>query len=122
MRAFQHYVKKWVTACFGVDALMDRRIRNHRFLEEALQLVQACGSSADEAHRIVDYVYGRPQGKPVQEVGGVMTTLCALCEANAIDLADAAEAGLSDAWNRIDQIRVKNRLKPKFWDLNRDDL
>ena len=39
----------------------------HRFLEEALELVQACGATASEAHQLVDYVYGRPVGEPAQE-------------------------------------------------------
>lgn len=59
-------------ACFGATISRDKAERNHRFLEEALELVQACGCTESEAAQLVAYVYGRPAGDPPQEVGGVM--------------------------------------------------
>mgnify|MGYP006958842284 CR=1 FL=1 len=65
----------------------DKAERSHRFLEEALELVQACGCSASEAHQLVDYVFGRAVGHASQEAGGVMVTLAALClVAEGLDL------------------------------------
>ncbi|EGH47062.1 hypothetical protein PSYPI_34255, partial [Pseudomonas syringae pv. pisi str. 1704B] len=110
--AFQSRVQPWMTACFGAEISADRQERNHRFLEEALELVQACGAKPDEAHQLVDYVYGRPAGEPTQEVGGVMVTLAALCLANGMDMHASAETELSRIWTKVDQIRAKQAAKP----------
>ncbi|MGT2505726.1 hypothetical protein [Cupriavidus basilensis] len=75
--SFQQRVQPWMLECFGAEIAADARERNHRFIEEALELVQACGATASEAHQLVDYVYGRPVGDRHQEVGGVMVTLAA---------------------------------------------
>jgi hypothetical protein len=103
----------WLLECFGPEIAGDKIERNHRFLEEALELVQACGCTADEAHQLVDYTYGRPVGEARQEVGGVVTTLSALCSAQGIDMHDAAEAELARIWTKIDVIRAKQAAKPK---------
>lgn len=100
-------------ACFGAMIAGDREERNHRFLEEALELVQACGCTASEAHQLVDYTYGRPTGEPPQEVGGVMVTLAALCLANGLDMHAAGEAELARVWTKVEQIRAKQAAKPK---------
>lgn len=110
---FQPRVQPWLLACFGEMIAGDREERNHRFLEEALELVQACGCSASEAHQLVDYVYGRPVGEPPQEVGGVMVTLAALCLANGLDMHDAAEVELARIWTKVEAIRAKQAAKPK---------
>lgn len=99
--------------CFGGMIAGDREERNHRFLEEALELVQACGCPAEDAHQLVDYVYGRPVGEPTQEVGGVMVTLAALCLANGIDMAASGETELARIWTKVDAIRAKQAAKPK---------
>ena len=110
---FQSRVQPWLMACFGEMIAGDREERNHRFLEEALELVQACECSASEAHQLVDYVYGRPIGEPAQEVGGVMVTLAALCLANDLDMHDAAETELVRIWTKVEAIRAKQAAKPK---------
>jgi hypothetical protein len=110
---FQQRVQPWMMACFGEMIAGDREERNHRFLEEALELVQATGCTASEAHQLVDYVYGRPVGEPAQEVGGVMVTLAALCLANALDLHQCGETELARIWTKVDAIRAKQAAKPK---------
>lgn len=111
--SFQSRVAPWMQACFGPATAADVVERNHRFLEEALELVQACGCTAEDCHRLVDYVFGRPTGQRFQEVGGVMVTLSALCLAQAVDLEVAAETELARVWTKIDQIRAKQAAKPK---------
>ena len=110
--AFQSRVQPWMMACFGEAIAFDRQERNHRFLEEALELVQANQCTASEAHQLVDYVYGRPVGEPSQEVGGVMVTLAALCLASGLDMHSAAETELARIWTKVEQIRAKRAAKP----------
>lgn len=113
-KSFQDRVQTWVIACLGEAVAADRYERNHRFLEEALELVQAAGTTREECIQLVDYVYSRPTGEPTQEVGGVMVTLAALCSARGISMKLAAEHELISAWKRIDEIRKKNAAKPKM--------
>lgn len=112
-KSFQTRVAYWMAACFGAEISRDKTERNHRFLEEALELVQAGGCSASEAHQLVDYVYGRPVGELTQEIGGVMVTLAALCLAHETNLDANAEAELRRIWTKVDQIRAKQAEKPK---------
>lgn len=111
--SFQYRVKPWMSECFGAEIAGDRQERNHRFLEEALELVQACGATASEAHQLVDYVYGRPVGDKIQEIGGVMVTLAALCLAHGLNMHLAGESDLQRIWTKVDQIREKQAAKPK---------
>ena len=108
----QQRVAEWLAACFPPSVCADREERMHRFLEEALELVQASGCSRQDAHRLVDYVFSRAVGRPELEVGGVMVTLAGLCAAAGIDMNDAANRELERNWLRIDVIRQKQASKP----------
>ncbi|SAI59088.1 Uncharacterised protein [Bordetella ansorpii] len=113
--SFQARVQPWMMECFGAEISADREERNHRFLEEALELVQACGCTATEAHQLVDYVFGRPVGEPAQETGGVMVTLAALCLANGLDMYEAGERELAriSVPETVAKIRAKQAAKPR---------
>ena len=113
---FQQRVQPWLMECFGAMIAGDREERNHRFLEEALELVQACGCTAGEAHQLVDYTFGRPIGEPAQEVGGVMVTLAALCLANGLDMHANGETELTRISDpeMVKKIRAKQAAKPKY--------
>jgi hypothetical protein len=110
---FQSRVEPWMLACFGHKISADKKERNHRFLEEALELVQSNGCTKQEAHLLVDYVYGRKEGEINQEVGGVMVTLAALCLANGVNMHECGEKELERIWGMVDQIRDKQACKPK---------
>lgn len=110
---FQDRVRIFMVACFGEAIAADGVERNHRFLEESLELVQSLGCTASEAHQLVDYVFGRPVGDPHQETGGVEVTLAALCNAHGLDKRIAADNELSRCWGKIDKIRAKQAAKPK---------
>jgi hypothetical protein len=110
--SFQRRVAEWLSACFSPSVSGDREERVHRFLEEALELVQASGCSSEDAHRLVDYVFSRPVGRPDLEVGGVMVTLAGLCTAAGIDMDSAAKRELERNWARIEAIRQKQANKP----------
>lgn len=113
--AFQDRVQPWLIECFGPTIAGDREERNHRFLEEGLELVQSLDCTREAAHALVDYVFDRPVGEPKQETGGVMVTLAALCLANDIDLHQAAEVELYriSAPETVLKIRAKQAAKPK---------
>lgn len=113
MKSFQDRVADWMLECFGAEIASDTQERNHRFLEEALELVQACGATQSEAHQLVDYVYGRTVGEKRQEVGGVMVTLAALCGAQGMDMHAASETELARIWTKVEKIRAKQAAKPK---------
>ena len=110
---FQNRVNPWLIECFGVEIARNKPERNHRFLEESLELVQSLGCTKEEAAMLVDYVYGRDVGDPPQEVGGVMVTLAAACLANNLDMHDNGETELKRIWTKVPQIREKQRTKPK---------
>jgi hypothetical protein len=99
--------------CFSMEICRDQQERNHRFLEEGLELVQSLGCTASEAHQLVDYVFGRPSGDPMQELGGAQVTLAALCFPTGLDMREAAERELVRVWTKMDAIRAKQAAKPK---------
>lgn len=109
---FQQRVKPWMDVCFGPEISADRVERNDRFMEEALELVQASGYPKERAYALIEYVYGRDQGEINQEVGGVMVTLAAHCLAHGVDMHEAAETELARIWTKVEQIRAKQAAKP----------
>jgi hypothetical protein len=110
---YQARVELFILHCFGRKVAEDVAERNHRFLEESLELVQAKGCTAAEAHMLVDYVFGRPSGDPHQEAGGVMVTLAALCSAAGLDMEKAGYDELARVWTKVDVIREKQKNKPR---------
>lgn len=110
---FQERVAPWMLACFGEEIAADRLERNDRFIEEALELCQANGYDATRAHQLVDYVFSRPVGEKWNEVGGVMVTLAALCNTIGVDIDEAADRELARIWTKVEQIREKQKSKPK---------
>lgn len=110
---YQIAVDRWMHECFGPVISADQTERNHRFLEEALELVQANGCTASEAHQLVDYVFNRPAGERSQEVGGVMVCLAALCTATGDDMVECGLIELTRCWQMIEKIRAKQKKKPR---------
>lgn len=110
---FQFRVDDWMHACFGAEITADTVERNHRFIEEALELIQANGCTASEAHQLVDYVFDRPAGDRRQEVGGVMVTLAALCTTIDADMTDCGDIELQRCHAKTEAIRAKQAAKPK---------
>ena len=112
---FQQRVGTWMRECFPHAACQDRLERRDRLVEETLELAQTLPAfTAERAHALVDYVFGRPVGVTEQEVGGVSVTLAALCEAEGIDQRHWAETELTriSAPETIAKIRAKQASKP----------
>lgn len=112
--ALQSRVHEWMLECFGAEIAADKVERADRFIEEALELTQAIGYSAERAHALVDYVFGRDIGEPSQEVGGVMITLAALCNTFGLDIGRAAATELARITRPeiVLKIRAKQAAKP----------
>jgi hypothetical protein len=49
---FHHRVFEWAIMCFGQDDARNKKMRNDRFVEEALELVQSLGYTQDEVARV----------------------------------------------------------------------
>jgi hypothetical protein len=117
--SFQSRVEHWMMVCFGPEISADRIERNHRFLEEALELVQAHGFTMREAHRMVAAAYqGRPQVEGTDArnellAGCVMVELAVLCLANRMDMHHAGEVELARIWTKVEAIRAKQAAKPR---------
>jgi hypothetical protein len=112
---YQIRVWSWLQAAFSANKpwiLTSRTERNHRFLEEACEVVQANGMTYIQAQQVLGYAFGRPVGEIKQEVGGAMNTLAALCQERGISMTECAETELMRCWRDIDKIRAKQATKP----------
>jgi hypothetical protein len=114
MKVLQDDIGRWCERVFGVHVANDREVRAYRFFEEATELVQAIGLTRDEAHMLVDYVYGRPVGEVLQEIGGTGVTLLALCAALKVDFDSATKLEFNRCDDRevIAKIIAKQQHKP----------
>jgi NTP pyrophosphatase (non-canonical NTP hydrolase) len=108
---FQSGVRDWVLSCFGIESARDHVERRSRFLEEALELFQACNGSETDALALVAYVYSRKQGGIEQETGGVLVTLASLCSCCDVDMNAAGAKELERIWTKFEEIRAKQRSK-----------
>lgn len=113
MKTFQKTVRDWAVDTFGQEIADDRLERCDRFIEESLELIQSINYSAERAHALVDYVFGRPLGDPDQELGGTMVTLAALSEAIGLDMMDAGKREAERCELLKDKIRAKQQAKPR---------
>ena len=105
----------WALECFGPEVVADLQERSYRFFEEAGELIQSLGVSQEIAHKLVNYVYGRPVEKdPGVEVGGVLMTLAVLCSGAGIVMSEAWDVELDRCWERIEKIRAKQGMKRKY--------
>lgn len=103
----QTRVTAWVRECFTEAEAKDAPERSLRTAEEALELAQAVGVDAETLHRLVDYVFSRPVGKPEQEIAGTMVTLYAMANALGVDADAAFETELA----RIQTPEVMDRCR-----------
>jgi NTP pyrophosphatase (non-canonical NTP hydrolase) len=113
LKKYQADANQWAEACFGTEIATDLKERRQRFLEEAIELVQASGASRDEIEILLKYVLSRPAGQPHQEVGGVMVTLAILCNQIGVNLEDASEKELARCQANMEKIRRKHHTKPE---------
>lgn len=91
----QKRIGRWVVETLGqenqeagLSPLANTMERCDRFIEEAVELGQAVGLSAELIHKRVDYVFSRSPGSIKQEIGGAMLTLYAAAESLGVDAAE----------------------------------
>lgn len=111
IKTFQQRVRLWIERVFGQTIADNIPERSKRFLEEALELVQATGITKDEVIRMVVYTYGREVGQTEQELGGVMVTAAGLAESLGLNMTHCAETELSRIQVNIEEIRIKHQSK-----------
>jgi len=105
--ADQDRVASWVRKVFTAKEANDVPERSLRAAEEAIELAQACGVEAEMVHRLVDYVFSRPVGRPEQEIAGTLVTIYATAAALGVDAQEAFEIELS----RIQQPEIIDRCR-----------
>lgn len=108
---FQERAYLWAVDCFGEEKANNAKERAFRFLEEAIELVQATGVSREEVYRQITWTYGRDAGDAKQEVGGVMVTLAVLCSVLDINVDLSAENEYKRILADKDNIIEKHKLK-----------
>lgn len=111
--SFQARVAEWMEECFTRPDALTVAQRSFRFVEEALELAQAAGTSALDVMRLVAYVYDRPIGTRHQEIGGVMLTLAGLAKACGEDMSHCAEEELTRCIANTERIRANDLAKPE---------
>lgn len=111
MLTFQAEVKNWLHATFPKEDWSNVEERQLRFIEEAIELVQAAGLNKQQVNNMVDYVYNRAAGAVGQEIGGVAVTFAALCVAMDLDMTDLADRELDRCWYNKEKIAAKQMRK-----------
>lgn len=88
LAAVRDYARKphlaWAVWAFGSVA-SSKEERALRFLEEAMELAQACGISAEQATKVGKRTWARPVGQVATEVAQASLTLTCLSEALDVD-------------------------------------
>lgn len=112
---FQSKAWSWACRAFGPETAGDVKLRALRFIEEAIELVQACALDSEDIRMMTHIVYSRPPGDVAQEVGGVEVTLAVLCAATGTLLRAAADRELARVHTPEVMQKVRNRQasKPK---------
>lgn len=112
--SFQGRVYPWTVETFGLKLTLDLNERIQRFLEEALELVQAAGGTQEQAVKMAAYVFSRPVGEVHQEAAGTQVSLAALCNRLNVPMDECREVELLRCIDNAKKIREKQKTKPRF--------
>lgn len=102
-------VKEWLSHVFGPEALTDSEERALRFGEESLELIQSLNVTREQALALVQQVYDKPVGEPMQELGGTLVTLASLCAVTGLHAGRAYQ----DEWDRVDRAEIIEKIRGK---------
>lgn len=76
----QSAILQWANATLGEATASNTGERIRRFVEEAIELVQAAGLDKQALHNIIDHIYAKPAVQMAQEIGQVGVSLLGLSE------------------------------------------
>lgn len=117
---------KWAVKTFGSIALNPQE-RALRFIEEAIELVDAVGLPQVSVESVMRRVYNRPQGVLNKEVGQSMLTLQLLAEVFSIDAHDECvdeflrvQSVPQEEWDRRHKAKVDIGIAHMSEDRNHD--
>lgn len=113
LNQWQTSIHDWVCHTLGQPSAFCRKERSDRFMEEALELVQAAGMSREDVLTLVDYTYSRSQGEVRAEAGDALLCLLALISAHELVAEKTLDDTMARAWRDVEKIRAKNKTKPK---------
>lgn len=106
----------WAVSIFGEGA-EDGEERAMRFIEEAVELVNAVGLSASVVHAIVERIYTRHKGDRGREMGQALLTLELLAEVYGIDPSRCADVEFAriqaipkEEWERRHAAKVESGI------------
>lgn len=117
----QTRVAAWVLEALGAESAVNVKERSVRTVEETVELAQACGVDPETLHRLVDYVYSRPAGKPEQEIAGSLVTLYSVATALDVDAQQELEKELERIWQPEVIERCRRRQHEKREALKSND-
>jgi hypothetical protein len=101
----------FVRSRFG-EVAMNHNERSKRFIEEAIETVQAVGLTEKEVIDIVRYVYSRSVGALDKEIGGVGVTLLALTASLGLDFIHETNVELTRVENKsVEEWRARQNAK-----------
>lgn len=109
LNGFQQLIGNWCALAFGDTCASNPQERGLRLLEEAIELGQSLEITKEQAHLLVDYVYGRPVGEVRQEISGVLITLFALTTAVGANAQDC----IAEEYERISQPEFLEKIRAK---------
>lgn len=113
LKEVEQRVDIWLRDCVGDDVAENLDERNHRFCEEALELLQACGYKLKDVMSMAAHVFEKePSTDIAGECADVLFVFFPLIKARDIDLGTAFRTALDRNWANSDKIREKNRHKP----------
>jgi putative ubiquitin-RnfH superfamily antitoxin RatB of RatAB toxin-antitoxin module len=116
----QMAVYEWVQLAFGPEHANSLSQRSVRFLEEAIELYQACncrgemdpGVALQMAHKLLDYIFAKPVGVLHKEIGAVGLTLLSVAAAAEYN-AEAEERMEVERVMAIDPAKMAERNRAK---------
>jgi NTP pyrophosphatase (non-canonical NTP hydrolase) len=90
----------WACETFGAEVAMNPAERLMRFIEEAIELANACDMPRETMEKIVDRVYSRGPGNIKQEAAQCQVTLELFAKVMRIDL----DAAATEEFQRVQSI------------------
>ncbi len=86
MKTIANIAMDWAKRSFGEEQMTNGALRSLRCAEEAVELAQSWEVPRDMMHLLIDEVYDKKPGDPVQELGGVALTATLMAGVYGLDL------------------------------------